>query len=184
MRSLALLLLAATGTLWGAPEAGESAWAWGDFDGDQVIDRVEVHAQGGVRLSSGAGIGKLKLMPITVLSAVDVDHDNDLDLVLWHRFGTGNRKVWVNDGAGRFERQDTPESHSRISHRHVTKKPSKARWVAVASITARTTDAGTPEALPALAADAFLALVDAARIVQPLAGTIHHAAARGPPQHS
>jgi len=101
------------------PSAGPSQFAalgslivYSDFDGDNQLDRAELLSNGGrksvhISLSSSRGADlTFDAGPANCgsLLAVDIDHDNDLDLVWVSQKKSQPSVVWINDGRGRFER--------------------------------------------------------------------------------
>lgn len=129
MRRFLLLLMAVLGagalpchaapTLYCPPgeNLARSLWVAADFDGDQSIDiaRLRIRPEGPptatVDLSARCSEG---LHPITsivhrmafVLSARDVDADDDQDLILRQAFAGEPLGVWLNDGSGAFSAAD------------------------------------------------------------------------------
>lgn len=96
------------------------ATAIGDFDADghpdfAIADRMAnsggVDYRVEVRLSTGASqiIRFASSQRTLAVTAVDIDHDNDLDLVFTPVVGRRVVGVWLNDGTGHFAR-DTAAS--------------------------------------------------------------------------
>jgi hypothetical protein len=87
--------------------------AVGDFDADGRPDVATADRVGGfgdtafemrVELSGGRAetMRFRSSEPILAVTAVDIDHDNDLDLVFTEAVGRQIVSVWLNDGAGHF----------------------------------------------------------------------------------
>src|SRR5262249_54922146 len=89
--------------------------AFGDFDGDQAADLAVADAlpvQGatyryriGVRLTAQSNTAfdvETRIAGGLRVSALDVDGDRDIDLVITSRFGRQPIGVWINDGQGAF----------------------------------------------------------------------------------
>src|ERR1700682_5063226 len=122
-----LVMLVLGGTLWAAvarapgftpfvPQALPQG-APGDFDGDGRPDEALI--QDGVdgfhvsvRLSGSPGAVLLDADVVGVIAA-DIDHDGDVDLVT--AAPTGQVVNWINDGRGRFTRQQALPSDSLSS---------------------------------------------------------------------
>jgi hypothetical protein len=115
------------GTLWAAvarapgftpfvPQALPQG-APGDFDGDGrpdealIQDGVDGHHVS-VRLSGSPGAVLLDEEVVGVIAA-DIDHDGDVDLVT--AAPSGQVVNWLNDGRGRFTRQQASPSNSLSS---------------------------------------------------------------------
>jgi hypothetical protein len=82
--------------------------ALGDFDGDGRPDVALIQEGIGgshvsVRLSGSAGAADLGTTVVSLITA-DIDHDGDLDLVA--AAPSGQVVTWLNDGRGRFTRQE------------------------------------------------------------------------------
>lgn len=110
-------------------------WAAADVDGDRVPDLVGVSgaargAGGALRvLSGGCALGQAPLLGASssgeTLSARDLDADHDLDLVHLDAFGVPVR-IWLNDGAGRFERVPVRHSERAPPIRHTVSDEARA----------------------------------------------------------
>src|ERR1700681_4163737 len=89
----------------------------GDFDGDGrpeealIQDGVDGHRVS-VRLSGSPGAVLLDAEVVGVIAA-DIDHDGDVDLVT--AAPSGQVVNWLNDGRGRFTRQQVSPSDSLSS---------------------------------------------------------------------
>lgn len=109
-------------TLSGAP-AAPLGWssAVADFDADGVPDSasaesVQNHAGGGYRLNIRLSGGAVQRLTIAAdqgaidVTAVDVDNDRDLDIVVRPILSNDVIGIWLNDGAGQFTRgsSETP----------------------------------------------------------------------------
>ncbi len=86
--------------------------ASGDFDGDGRIDVASIHSRAGepgisVQLSGSDAAIRLDAS-VAVLIDGDIDNDGDLDLVA--ATSTGDIVIWLNDGHGRFTRQEPSPS--------------------------------------------------------------------------
>jgi len=90
----------------------QSLPVYSDFDGDRQPDQAELSSSGqhkSIHLSlSSSWVTDLTFDSATTdrgaLLAVDIDHDNDLDLI-WVSPNTSQPAVvWINDGRGKFER--------------------------------------------------------------------------------
>ena len=110
---IAALLFAwlASATAFAADQHVGSRLTW-DFDGDQITDLAVGSVRGStftisVRFSTGLHRVVLKSSVrghvTPYLAATDVDHDNDVDLILT---GISLRPlaVWINEGEGRFNK--------------------------------------------------------------------------------
>jgi hypothetical protein len=122
--SLALGVLILGGTLWAGvtkapgftpfvPQALPQG-APGDFDGDGRPDvaLIQDGSDGphvSVRLSGSAGVVMLDAEVVGVIAA-DIDRDGDVDLVT--AAPSGQVVNWLNDGRGRFTRQQASPSDS------------------------------------------------------------------------
>ncbi len=93
------------------PRALIASSLYSDFDGDQLLDRVEISWAGvegdiEVRLS-GSASRHLNLGPRARihggLLAADIDSDSDLDLIWLPLSGAKAALVWLGDGRGHFE---------------------------------------------------------------------------------
>jgi VCBS repeat protein len=87
--------------------------AFGDFDGDGRPDLARIQDLAGrpqisVSLSGSSTDVRLEAS-VSVLIDGDVDHDGDLDLV--GATASGDVFIWLNDGHGRFTRQEPSRSH-------------------------------------------------------------------------
>jgi hypothetical protein len=106
----------------------QGLWTAADIDGDRVPDLVGISGAGrspasGIRVvSGGCQSGPLPLLGAALngdtLEARDLDADRDLDLVHLDAFGVPLR-VWLNDGAGRFERVAVAHAGRTPPARHV-----------------------------------------------------------------
>ena len=117
----------------GAYRAGSAAaafgpaTAFGDFDADgrpdfAIADRVTglstLDYVVEVRLSSGTPqiftfASSQRALAVT---AVDIDHDHDLDLVFTPVVGRRIVGVWLNDGAGHFQRDESGVGSEELEH--------------------------------------------------------------------
>lgn len=87
----------------------QSVWAAADFDGNGSVDVATLRPSRdrfrapAVELFGFCANPHLSAIPgQLVLSASDIDHDHDPDLILRESFGGKTVGVWLNDGAGRF----------------------------------------------------------------------------------
>lgn len=100
-----------------------AAWVLADFDGDRKPDLAIAElpglngAAGSITVrSDGSGSFPLAAgLSTEVLRARDLDGDADWDLVLFS-VEAGPIAVWLNDGAGHFERRDVAEFHYQLWH--------------------------------------------------------------------
>jgi hypothetical protein len=88
--------------------------ALGDFDGDGRVDAAIIHDRSGERgisLQLSASTSTVDLeVPVKGVIERDIDHDGDLDLVAATL--SGDVVIWLNDGHGRFTRQDASRTRS------------------------------------------------------------------------
>jgi hypothetical protein len=83
--------------------------AIGDFDGDGRMDVANISARStghqGISIALSGSADAVRLdTSVSALIEGDFDHDGDLDLLA--TTPSGDVLVWVNDGHGRFTRQD------------------------------------------------------------------------------
>lgn len=129
---LLLALLGAAGLRgadWSIPADGSAdglnVWSAADFDGDSIVDLAGVSVGetsgafqiGSARLASPgshAGFAQARILPSVqlTLQARDLDHDQDLDLVLREVFTNRRLAVWTNSGRGEFTRVSTAEAEA------------------------------------------------------------------------
>ena len=98
--------------------------AQGDFDGDgrQDLALVQDGADGShvsVRLSGSSSTISLESSAVTIV-VTDIDQDGDLDLVAVAP--SGQVVAWLNDGRGRFTKQEASRS-SRLSPETIVVDP-------------------------------------------------------------
>jgi hypothetical protein len=106
----------------------------GDFDGDGRPDEVLIEDGAGglhvsVRLSGSPGAVLLDAKVVSVIAA-DIDHDGDVDLVT--AAPSGQVVNWLNDGRGRFTRQQALPS-DRLSSAVIVDEPLRDTPVALGS---------------------------------------------------
>jgi len=85
-----------------------------DLDADHQTDIATAHRFGRngygieVHLSHGSSVnfGFTSAQQALTLRATDLDHDRDLDLVVSQPLSKQPIRVWINDGAGRFDERD------------------------------------------------------------------------------
>jgi hypothetical protein len=104
-------------------ESGCGAWVLADFDGDQKLDLAVADLPG----EDSSGERQVTIQPDAstlplhagslgeLLRARDIDGDSDRDLVLYGA-GAGPIAVWLNDGAGHFQRRELSEFRYQLSH--------------------------------------------------------------------
>lgn len=82
-------------------------WAAADFDGNQTIDwaRVEIES-GHAAIAALCDPVPFALAAQLTLTVRDVDADSDPDLIVSSPFDSLPRKLWLNDGRGRFSPTD------------------------------------------------------------------------------
>jgi hypothetical protein len=83
--------------------------AIGDFDGDGQPDVANISARSsggqGILIALSGSAGDIRLdASVSALIEGDFDHDGDLDLLA--TTPSGEVLIWVNDGHGRFTRQE------------------------------------------------------------------------------
>ena len=105
------------------------ATAIGDFDADgqpdfAIADRIAISGidyRVEVRLSNGAPqiIRFASAQRTLAVTAIDVDHDTDLDLVFTPVVGRRIVGVWLNDGSGHFAKEATEASPKELDRRAI-----------------------------------------------------------------
>jgi hypothetical protein len=123
----------------------------GDFDGDGRQDLAIIQdGTGGshisVRLSGSSSTVSLESSAVTIV-VTDIDQDGDLDLVAVA--ASGQVIAWLNDGRGRFTKQETSRS-SRLSPETVVVDPLMDQPLALGatapSVVVPRSSSGTPVA--------------------------------------
>lgn len=127
-----------------AVDSSRQVWAVADFDGDNALDLARVKAgpaDGGFVVDvcknwAPATFGSLQRTGL-VLSARDIDADQDQDLVLWEQSAGKAVGVWINDGEGGFSEREPSDfagagddargvqKHDLRFHRLAANSPSK-----------------------------------------------------------
>jgi hypothetical protein len=132
-------------------DTSRSLWAAADFDGDKSIDlaRVRVHGDRHTIVISGAGLFSLcpnSIPPAAsflpqlglVLSAQDIDADDDQDLVLRNPLAGDALGVWLNDGTGKFSEAEPSNFPATDSDPLSLRKPSSRIGEAAVSSSSKT----------------------------------------------
>jgi hypothetical protein len=123
----------------------------GDFDGDGRQDLAIIQDGAGgshisVRLSGSSSTVSLESSAVTIV-VTDIDQDGDLDLVAVA--ASGQVIAWLNDGRGRFTKQETSRS-SRPSPETVVVDPLMDQPLALGatapSVVVPRSSSGTPVA--------------------------------------
>ena len=110
------LLLGTTGAQ--AQTFSGKFWVTADFNGDQKTDLVTVTSSNATFQAGPLGAAAFTMplgLPSQRLRARDLDGDSDRDLVL-ETLSAEPVAVWLNDGAGNFERADLEDFRFQLSH--------------------------------------------------------------------
>lgn len=169
------------------------ATAIGDFDADgrpdfAIADRVGGSAESDYRLEVRLSSGPPQIIRFAssqrrlMISAVDVDRDNDLDLVFTPVVGRRIVGVWVNDGSGHFERKMAATSLRDLDRAAVLAVPPLPESALPATVSHRVAAVRRPPA------PAVIALASGPVPIRDLhdpscVGLSLPGATRGPPSH-
>ena len=121
----------------------------GDFDGDgrQDLAIIQEGAAGShisVRLSGSSSTISLESSAVTIV-VTDIDQDGDLDLVAVA--SSGQVVAWLNDGRGRFTKQEASRS-SRLSPETIVVDPLIDQPLALGATTPSIVLPRTPNGTP------------------------------------